>query len=151
LHVAAGTDWHVFLEKLNSRFSKCQVLIVVVSPALFQSKPCLEEIYNALEAKIWILPIIFEGPIPPANEQWPMITEDASEKNKLMLTKVTNEFSALNTVPAPPGTVLQQPEALAQAIEDVVSRLDVSKLRLSIAQPNRVASTDADRINHSDP
>jgi hypothetical protein len=85
------------LEKLNSRFSKCQVLIVVVSPALFQSKPCLEKIYNALQAKIFIVPIIFEGPIPPANDQWPMITLDDSEKNKLMLTKVTNEFS-LNTV-----------------------------------------------------
>jgi hypothetical protein len=31
----------------------------LVSPALFLSKPRLEEIYNALEAKIWIPP----GPI----------------------------------------------------------------------------------------
>ena len=45
LHVPAGTDWHVFLEKLNGRFSRCQVLVVVVTPALFLSKPCLEEIY----------------------------------------------------------------------------------------------------------
>eukprot|EP01052_Picozoa_sp_SAG31_P008620 SAG31_NODE_438_length_15693_cov_6.254248_12_plen_395_part_00 len=128
LHVAGGTDWHVFLEKLNSRFSKCQVLIVVVTPALFLSKPCLEEIYNALEAKIYVLPIIFEGNIPPSAQQWPMITADACEQTKLMLTKVTNEFCKLNTIPAPPGTVLQQPEALTLAVEDIVARLDVTKI-----------------------
>eukprot|EP01052_Picozoa_sp_SAG31_P052643 SAG31_NODE_13089_length_893_cov_1.540302_1_plen_248_part_10 len=128
LHVAAGTDWHVFLEKLSGRFARCQVLIVVVTPALFLSKPCLEEIYNALEKKIFVLPIIFEGPIPRPDDQWPMITADASEKTKLMLTKVTNEFSNLNTIPAPPGTVLQQPEALLQAIVDVVTKLDVARL-----------------------
>eukprot|EP01051_Picozoa_sp_SAG22_P019789 SAG22_NODE_3765_length_1538_cov_1.253648_1_plen_396_part_01 len=123
LHVKGGTDWHVFLEKLNGRFAQCEVLVAVVTPALFLSKPCLEEIYNALEAKIWILPILFEGPIPPVKQQWPMITMRDSEKNKLMLQKVTKEFSALNTIPAPPGNVLQQPEALAQAVVDVVTHL----------------------------
>ena len=125
LHVIAGTDWKVFLEKLNSRSSDCQVLVVVVTPALFHSKPCLEEIYNALDAKLTIVPIIFEGPIPRLEDQWPKVgNKDDTDKNKLMLKKVTQEFSNLNTIPAPPGTVLQQPEALAHAIDGIVSGLD---------------------------
>ena len=27
MHVSAGTVWHVFLEKLNGRFSNCKVLV----------------------------------------------------------------------------------------------------------------------------
>eukprot|EP01050_Picozoa_sp_SAG11_P032957 SAG11_NODE_10960_length_793_cov_0.899135_2_plen_54_part_01 len=44
-----------------SRFSECQVLVVVVTPALYPSKPCLREIYTALSKKRQIVPIIFEG------------------------------------------------------------------------------------------
>ena len=110
LHVGAGTDWHVFLEKLTGRFAECEVLIVVVSPALFMSKPSLEEIYTALEGKIRIMPILFEGPIPRAKDQWPMVTKRDTDL-KLMLTKVLKGFGKLNTIPAPPGTALEQPEA----------------------------------------
>ena len=46
LHVGIGVDWKVFLDKLDGRFSDCKVLIVVVTPALYQSKPCLEEIFR---------------------------------------------------------------------------------------------------------
>ena len=134
--MTAGTDWKVFLDKLSGRFSECMVLVVVVSPALFLSKPCLEEIYNALEAKVWILPILFEGPIPPVRDQWPMITKADSDKNKLMLNKVTTEFSNLNIVPAPPGTVLLQPEALIQAIADVVSRVSAPEPEAEEAEPS---------------
>ena len=40
-----GTDWKVFLLKLSSRFARCKVLIVVVTPALYASIPCLTEIF----------------------------------------------------------------------------------------------------------
>ena len=148
LHVSGGTDWHVFLEKLNGRFSECAVLVVVVSPALYLSKPCLEEIYNALEAKIWILPILFEGPIPPVEEQWPMITKNDSEKTKLMLTKVTKEFSSLNTIPAPPGTVLEQPEALVQAITDVVAHVSPASTNTQPDLKEALQAAATDVIDH---
>ena len=63
LHVVVGVDWHVFLDKLCGRFSECRVLVVVVTPALFQSKPCLEELNGAVEAGMHIvrtrLPALF--------------------------------------------------------------------------------------------
>ena len=34
LHVTAGTDWHVFLEKLNGRFSNCKVRVGAASRGL---------------------------------------------------------------------------------------------------------------------
>ena len=75
LHVGVGTDWKVFLDKLGGRFAECKVLVVVVTPALFQSKPCLEEIFTAQKKKVRVLPVLFENPVPDEDDQWPMITE----------------------------------------------------------------------------
>jgi hypothetical protein len=44
LHVPPGADWEVFMLRLNSRFAQAKVLIVVLTAALFESKPCLKEI-----------------------------------------------------------------------------------------------------------
>ena len=49
LHVPVGVDWKTFIEKLHGRFSEAKVMIVVVTPAYFKSKPCLQELFFALE------------------------------------------------------------------------------------------------------
>ena len=49
LHVPPGTDWEVFMLRLNSRRAQAKVLIVVLTAALFQSKPCLAEINAAIK------------------------------------------------------------------------------------------------------
>lgn len=122
LHVPAGEDWHVFLDKLSGRFSECQLLIVIVTPALFQSKPCLEEIDGALDAGLKILPLLFENPIPAPNDQWCMITKDDGE-GKLMLSRVQRGFGKLNTMPSPPGTMLDQHDVAKQRVLEQVKNL----------------------------
>ena len=49
LHVPAGEDWKTFLDKLSGRFSEAELMIVIVTPAYFESKPCLQELFLALE------------------------------------------------------------------------------------------------------
>ena len=76
LHAPIHAHCQVFLLKLSSRFAQCKVLIVIVTPALFKSLPCLKEIYTALtsKTKIKIIPVLFEGPIPDESEQWSMVS-----------------------------------------------------------------------------
>ena len=49
LHVPVGEDWKTYMEKLSGRFSKARLMIVIVTPAYFKSKPCLEELFHALD------------------------------------------------------------------------------------------------------
>ena len=114
LHVPAGTDWHVFVEKLSGRFSACKVLVVVLTPAFFLSKACLVEVSAALDAGVKVLPVLFENPIPRAAEQWPMI-ERTDAEGKMMLLKVQRDFGRLNTIPSPPGSILGQDAAVLKA------------------------------------
>jgi hypothetical protein len=120
LHVGAGVDWHVFVEKLSGRFSECKALVVVVTPALYQSRACLAEISAALDAGVRVVPVLFENPIPTAREQWPMIDKHDSD-GKLMLLKVQKDFARLNTVPAPPGDIRSQPQAIGRVVGVVAS------------------------------
>ena len=54
-----------------STLQTCQVLVVVVTPAVYESRDCLEAISAALEEDLDILPVIFEGPTPSSkDEQW---------------------------------------------------------------------------------
>jgi hypothetical protein len=126
LHVPLGVDWEVFIEKLNSRFSECKVLVVVVTPALYESKPCLEEIFNALKGGVRILPVLFENPMPEPSNRWPMITK-ADTEGKMMLMKVEKGFCKLNTTPSPPGDVVNQPGALTRVIDEVLKELDSTR------------------------
>ena len=68
------------------------------------------------------VPIIFEGPIPRPEAQWPMVTKD-DRRLKLMLQRVQKGFGQLNTIPAPPGTALLQPDALEHAVDHVIKLL----------------------------
>ena len=62
LHVSASENWRVYFPKLSSRFSKCRVLIVLLTKALYTSLNCLEEIYTGLSEKkvTHIIPVVFE-------------------------------------------------------------------------------------------
>ena len=111
---------HVFVEKLSGRFSECKALVVVVTPALYQSRACLAEISAALDAGVRVVPVLFENPIPTAREQWPMIDKHDSD-GKLMLLKVQKDFARLNTVPAPPGDIRSQPQAIGRVVGLVAS------------------------------
>ena len=52
LCVPAGADWMEFLPKINSRFSRCEVLIVLLSPAFYRSRPCLDEVAQLCKRSI---------------------------------------------------------------------------------------------------
>jgi len=60
LHVDAGENWEVILSKISGRGSQCKVLVVILNPALYLSKPCLKEIYTALCCKK--IPSCLRGP-----------------------------------------------------------------------------------------
>ena len=128
LHVGAGDFWKVFLDKINGRWSKCKVLVVVVTPALYQSEACLEEIATAERSTrdVRILPVLFEttqgAKGPPPNDQWPMITKH-DQKGKLMLQTVQSGFGELNTIPAPPGDVVSQPNVMKRVVDEVLKEL----------------------------
>ena len=83
LHVPPGTDWEVFFQKLKV----CRALIVIVTPALFESEAFLKEISVALERELPIISVVFEGPVPPPSEQWAKFKEDESHE------RVTTHFT----------------------------------------------------------
>ena len=56
LHVPAGKDWRCFMLRLEGKKAQAKVLVVLLTAALFQSKPCLEEINAAVENDIPLLP-----------------------------------------------------------------------------------------------
>jgi len=53
LCVPSGNDWKDFLPKIDSRFSRCEVLILLLSPAFYNSQPCLLEIHKAAKSVLY--------------------------------------------------------------------------------------------------
>ena len=69
-------DWKDFLPKIYSRFSRCEVLIVLLSPAFYRSHPCLLEVHKATMAKkMVIIPLRCAEPLPGKDDQWTDITQ----------------------------------------------------------------------------
>eukprot|EP00964_Phaeocystis_antarctica_P127727 scaffold91440_cov53-Phaeocystis_antarctica.AAC.1 len=59
-----------------ARYSKCEVLIVLLSPGFYNSKPCLLEAHKATKADpMEIIPLRVAEPLPGKNDQWPDIGE----------------------------------------------------------------------------
>ena len=48
--------WKVFMLRLEGRKAQAKVLVVLLTAALYQSKPCLEEIHAAIENRIPLIP-----------------------------------------------------------------------------------------------
>merc|ERR1719409_842350 len=90
----------------------------------YQSFPCLKEVYKALKkGGIYIIPVLFELGLPKPDKQWEKI--DASDTDKILqLDYVQTKFGALNSIPSPPFTILNSPDALSQVVEMVHKELN---------------------------
>eukprot|EP00937_MAST-01D_sp_MAST-1D-sp2_P003748 g3748.t1 len=128
LHVPAGCDWRVFIDKLGGRFSECTHLIVVQTDALYRSRPCLREIFTAIDKRRTILPVLFEKTplLARRGKQWPDIKR-SDRDGKQWLMEVQRVFGAYNSVPAPPSTAREQPTALLNAIEKIAINTSSAK------------------------
>ena len=100
------------------------MLIVVVTPALYASIPCLTEIFDALTSEngVKIIPVLFENPLPRSKDQWTQVQADDLQAVE-MLTRVQKRFGSLNCIPSPPGTVLEQPAVVGRVIAMVCEHL----------------------------
>eukprot|EP00900_Chrysochromulina_parva_P004800 jgi/Chrpa1/14320/Chrysochromulina_OHIO_Genome00005617-RA len=120
LQVPPGVDWETFMLRLNGengKREKPKVLIVLLTAALYQSKPCLKEIDAAIREEVPILPVRFEDKLPGKAEQWTNLKNSDWEMMKL---RVQAKLNSLNNIPNP-GTVLSEPSALI----DIMAELPV--------------------------
>lgn len=60
LHLPEGCALDELIDKIAGTLSQCKVLIVLVTPALYQSVQCLRQIAAAFESNIPVLPLLFE-------------------------------------------------------------------------------------------
>ena len=128
LHVPPGTDWEVFMLRLNSRRAQAKVLIVVLTAALFQSKPCLKEMNAAIKNGISVLPIRFEDTTLPAKgDQWAKYTDEESE---MMVYRVQEHLGKINSIPHP-GTVLTVPDSMNTILGLVDKYLGIDRAYVS--------------------
>ena len=108
-------DWKDFLPKIHSRFSRCEVLIVLLSPAFYRSKPCLIEIQKSTRAKsMVIIPLRCAEPLPSKDDQW----LDIDQKDILVLDQVQDKLGTINALP-PRGCFFDSPSYL----DDLVGRV----------------------------
>ena len=114
LCVPVGHDWKEFLPKIDSRFSRCEVLIVLLSPAFYRSKPCLIEIQKSTRAKsMVIIPLRCAEPLPSKDDQW----LDIDQKDILVLDQ-KDKLGTINALP-PRGCFFDSPSYL----DDLVGRV----------------------------
>ena len=85
LNVPAGTDWEVFMLRLEGRRAKAKVLVVLLTAAFYQSKPCLKEVAAAIDKGVALLPVRLEDELPEEQDQWTKLT---SQDDDLMIMKV---------------------------------------------------------------
>jgi hypothetical protein len=92
------------------------VLIVVLTKALFESKPCLDEIHTAVKKGITLLPIYFEEARPSKPNQWTKFIKD--DDLELMVLDVQEQLGKINGIPHP-GTVFTVPDAMHRILIEV--------------------------------
>merc|ERR1712113_928149 len=122
------------MTKLVGKFAKCKVLIVLMTPALYDSYPCLNEIYHGVQGKLKIIPIRIESNLPKQRDQWSNIKEDEADK-LIQLLKVQEKFGKLNSLPSPPFTVTNSPEALQHLVDMVLETLEMPKIFCQAKRP----------------
>ena len=119
LQVPPGVDWETFMLRLtgeNGKREKPKVLVIILTAALFHSRPCLKEIDTAIKNKIALLPVRFEDQLPAKEEQWTNLDDPEWE---MMKFHVQAKLNKLNNIPNP-GTVLNR----ATALEDIMAELE---------------------------
>ena len=121
LHVPVGEDWKMFMKRLHKKNvkengdqkrdkkAKCKVLLVLLTQALFESIPCLYEIYTAIVNKIKILPIRLEEDVKYA-DAWSNAKPDDENKK----SKVLKELGRINAIP---HTLLTVPDSFDEVME----------------------------------
>ena len=116
LHVPVGRDWKVFMLRIKGRQANAKVLIIIKTAALYESKPCLEEINSAIEREIPLIPICFQDKnLPGRRQQWAKFTDERSE---LMIANVQEHLGKINDIPNP-GTLLNVPSTLDEIITEI--------------------------------
>ena len=116
LHVPPGKDWKTFMLRLKGHRARAKVLIVVLTKALYESKPCLDEIHTAVKKGITLLPIYFEEALPSKPNQWTKFIKDAD--TELMVLDVQEQLGKINGIPHP-GTVFTVPDAMHRILIEV--------------------------------
>eukprot|EP00900_Chrysochromulina_parva_P016839 jgi/Chrpa1/25156/Chrysochromulina_OHIO_Genome00027417-RA len=100
----------------NGKREKPKVLIVILTAALYKSRPCLKEIDMAIKHEVELLPVRFEDRLPAKEDQWTNLNGQDWEMRKL---RVQEKLNALNNIPNP-GTVLNR----AHALKDIMAAID---------------------------
>jgi hypothetical protein len=116
LHVPPGKDWKTFMLRLKGHRARAKVLIVVLTKALYESKPCLDEIHTAVKKGITLLPIYFEEALPSKPNQWTKFIKD--DDLELMVLDVQKQLGKINGIPHP-GTVFTVPDAMQRILIEV--------------------------------
>jgi len=119
LQVPPGVDWETFMLRLtgeNGKREKPKVLIIILTAALYQSKPCLKEIDTAIRHEVALLPVRFEDKLPGKAEQWTNLVGPDWEMRKF---RVQEKLNSLNNIPNP-GTVLDR----ATALQDIMAAVE---------------------------
>ena len=132
-------EWKDFLLKIESekRFSRCKVLIVLLSPAFYNSPPCLLEAYTATKVKgLHIIPLrcADKDSLPDKEKQWPYIGRFHEHRDRL--EQVQRRFAPLNALP-PRGCFFDpatpdnpHPEVkLEELVRSVLEKLQVRELK----------------------
>lgn len=111
-----------------------KVLVVVVTPALYQNSACLREIHTAIQQTIEIFPILFEGPMPEKNDVWPLSAKESDVSNAehaSMVHSVWENFCCSKVQRlihpgeggAQRGQVVSEPEVLSTAVDEITAVL----------------------------
>jgi hypothetical protein len=135
LHVPVGRDWKVFMLRLKGRLANAKVLIIIKTAALYESKPCLEEINSAIEREIPLIPICFQAKnLPVRRQQWAKFTDERSE---LMIANVQEHLGKINDIPNP-GTLLNVPSTLDEIIKEINKHVTI---KAHVPKPIQTAVT----------
>jgi hypothetical protein len=122
LQVPPGVDWETFMLRLtgeNGKREKPKVFIIILTSALYQSKPCLKEIDTAIKHEVELLPVRFEDNLPGKAAQWTNLKGQEWEMRKF---RVQEKLNALNNIPNP-GTVLNRPTSLQDIVVAIEKHL----------------------------
>jgi hypothetical protein len=98
--------------------AKSKVLIVLMTKALFASRPCLKEIAAAIDKGLTIIPLRLEEDLPRGEDQWPMKDDEDDDEFELERIKVVEKINKLNCLPAR-GTFFEDASAIKTLTEIV--------------------------------
>ena len=98
------------------------MLIVLLSPGFYRSKPCLLEAHKATKAdRMEMIPLRCAEPLPGKKGQWP----DISTADGTILDQVQDKLGALNALP-PRGCFFDDPIYLDDLVSHVLEVLKMN-------------------------